>query len=293
MPESSDDNFMTEWTETRNVLRVFDDRIHDLRKYGFTFVTGILTAQGILLPYVPATATAEPSGIPDEAKLGVLVATTLLIIVLRWFDGNYQGFQYGASMRAKVLERFHNLELSDTISLRYRVDKLWVPKIILYAGFEGAVIGLAYALLPEHSSWVAYLTIGIVVENILYYRFASPERLRGKFAGTDWALDRLRCTNGETVRIMLTNLGSTDRILEKDTIAWKILDKNNVEIHSETVHNTIKVTPSFSYVWAWNVGDKDPGIYRIKVNIDDNEERELSRKLYVVGPDSTAASSVK
>ena len=59
-----------------DILKTFDDRIHDLRKYGFTFVTGLMAVEGILLPWKPPIATTAASEISDEAKFGVLVATT-------------------------------------------------------------------------------------------------------------------------------------------------------------------------------------------------------------------------
>src|SRR5437867_6427418 len=174
---------MEEWKQTREVLKIFDDRIHDLRKYGFSFVTALITLQGFLLPWIPPSGSGGATGIPDGAKFAVLIATALLIIVLRWFDGNYQGYLYGAAMRSKVIERLVNLELTNQMSLRYEVDRLWVAIIILYIGFEAAIIGFAVALLGNHYDWIVYLTAGIVGELYLYYRFASPDRLRGSYSG--------------------------------------------------------------------------------------------------------------
>jgi hypothetical protein len=92
---------MEEWNQTREVLELFDDRIHDLRKYGFSFITGIMALQGFLLPFVPASPSREASGLPDAAKFSALLATTFLIIAIRWFDGHYQGFQHGAAIRSQ------------------------------------------------------------------------------------------------------------------------------------------------------------------------------------------------
>jgi hypothetical protein len=44
-----DNLFLEEWKQARDVLKSFDDRIHDLRKYGFTFITGLMAVEGILL----------------------------------------------------------------------------------------------------------------------------------------------------------------------------------------------------------------------------------------------------
>jgi hypothetical protein len=283
LSSDGDDRLLEEWKQARDVLKTYDDRIHDLRKYGFTFITGLITVQGLLLPWIPPTGQQGAIGIPDPAKFGVLLATTLLIIVLRWFDGNYQGFLYGAATRAKVIERFLNLELTDEISVRYEIEKLGRPKIILYAGFEGAVIGLAFALLPEHIDWPIYLLVGSIVESLIYYFRFSPEKLRGKFPGTDWAIDRLQCSTDQQVRIMMTNLGQQDVCFTKNNIAWMIKNKNGKEIHTEVLGENLAIAPGFSYVWDWKVPPIDPGIYRIFVNINiaTNEHRELARKIQI------------
>lgn len=287
MSSNGDNRLLEEWKQARDVLKTFDDRIHDLRKYGFTFITALITVQGFLLPWVPPSGQQGAIGIPDPAKFGVLIATTLLIIVLRWFDGNYQGFLYGAATRAKVIERFLNLELTDEISVRYEIEKLGRPKIILYAGFEGAVIGLAFALLPEHIDWSIYLLIGSIVESLIYYFRFSPEKLRGKFPGTDWAMDRLQCSTGQQVRIMMTNLSKQDICLNKNDIPWVIKNKNGQQVHTEVLAENLEIRPGFSYVWDWKIPQIDPGIYRMFVNVNVNsieakkEYRELARKVQI------------
>jgi len=59
------------------------------------------------------------------------------------------------------------------------------------------------------------------------------------------------------------------------------VDKDNKEKHRETVSEDIIINPKSSYVWNLTP-DFPPGIYRIIVNLGrGNEERELSRKLFV------------
>jgi hypothetical protein len=301
---------LEEWKQTREVLKAFDDRIHDLRKYGFSFVTGLITLQGFLLPWVPPSESTEAAGIPDEAKFGVLVATILLIIVLRWIDGNYRGLQYGAATRSKVIERLLNLELTNEMSLRYELDRLWVAIIILYLGFEGAVIGFALALLGEHYVWIIYLTSGVVAEGYFYYRYGSPDKLRGTYRGADWALDRLECAKGDSIRIIMTNLlpvkrkliwdkkekAFTTKITRMNPIIWrigaepwKITDKHGKDVlgGSEPVVNQIVVQSGSSHVWSWKA-DVPPGIYRVQVlrksaaTGDQISYHELARKIHVI-----------
>jgi hypothetical protein len=293
--EPTDDyqsRLMQEWSAARDVLKTFDDRIHDLRKYGFTFITGLISVQGFLLPFIPsagnaassATATGS-SGIPDDVKFGVLIATTILIVVLRWFDGNYQGFQYGAAIRAKIIERFLNLELTDEISTSYEVQKLWFPKIVLYFGFEAAVVGLAWALLPLHRlDWIIYLAAAIVVESGVYYKLGDPEKHRTKpKQDNDWALDKLRCSKGDQVQIMMTYLGPVANItLRQAEAIWIIKDNAGIHKHTERMADTVTLLKDQSFLWSWTV-DVDPGIYRIVVNVENKDTiRELDRKLEVV-----------
>ena len=303
MADEGDDNgnsiLLKEWEQARDVLKTFDDRIHDLRKYGFTFVTGLFTIEGILLPFV---SSAPSSTITPIAKFGVLAATTLLIIVLRWFDGNYQGFLYGASLRAIVIERFLNLEITDEISVRYEIEKLWIPKIVLYAGFEGAVFILAWALLPDFlslSSGYIYFFVGAAAESILYYAFFSPQRLRNKL---DWSLDRLVCRGGDRIRVMVTNLNSKKKwtgrgskqnqaiTWNRNQTAWRILNQMNRPVYSENVtqgpnplyrRGIVEVKPGSSYTWSFEV-NLEPGIYQISVNVARSNFRRLARELHVL-----------
>jgi hypothetical protein len=51
------------------------------------------------------------------------------------------------------------------------------------------------------------------------------------------------------------------------------------------VDANLRVKPSFSYAWSFRVPiNFQPGIYRIvaNMNIPDEEERELARKLHVL-----------
>lgn len=288
---------MEEWKQTRDVLKTFDDRIHDLRKYGFSFITGLITFDGFLLPYIPVAGSEPPSGIPDLAKFGALVATTLLIIVLRWFDGNYQGFQYGASVRAIVLERLLNLELSDQIARRYEVEKLWRDKIVLYAGFEAAVVVLSFALISHHPFWIFFLVAFIIAEWFYYYCKVRPEKRRGSIKSCDWALDKIQCMQGEQIRIMMTNLrqevkswdgrmDAGERVLNSGDTIWEIYDGQNRRVDKEEgkMSYTNKITPLSSYMWIWTA-NVEPGLYRVIVIADkkaEKKDRELSRKIHVM-----------
>lgn len=66
-------NALDEWKEARSVIARFDNNLHDLRNYRFTFVTGLLAANGLL-------SQGGTSVVPAGVKAGVLVATMGLIV---------------------------------------------------------------------------------------------------------------------------------------------------------------------------------------------------------------------
>lgn len=83
---------MKEWETARGVLKDYDERTHDLRKIGFSFITALLAAQSLLIPnLVPGVASSN--ALPEFVKLSVLLVTLLLIITLRLIEKMYQLFQ--------------------------------------------------------------------------------------------------------------------------------------------------------------------------------------------------------
>ena len=299
-------NLLEEWKQARETIKTYDEKLHDLRKYGFTFVTGLLTAQGLLLP---GGIPGEPAiDIPPKVQFAILSATMLLIIVLRWFDGNYQGIIYAINARAIVIERLINLELTEEIQDRFRASALWLSRNILYTGFEFAVVFLAFVLLPsEHTKltfpptwddWVTILSIVVVIEWVIYFTLFTPGRSVWGHISTDWTLDRLQCERGQQIRLMMTNFSGRIRFFlrlkypifylhlgrikfEKNKVIWQIYDSNNKKMHCQTATTDLIVERGSSYVWNWTA-NVEPGIYTIKICQPDYEARELDKKLNVL-----------
>src|SRR5437870_331936 len=103
MSEGNGDNRLEEWKVARDVLQQFDNRIHELRKYGFTVVTTLLTLSGFLLnaPIAP-TSTGGTQPLPDPTKVAVVGTIMLLIVGLRFLERNYQLFNRATSIRARI-----------------------------------------------------------------------------------------------------------------------------------------------------------------------------------------------
>jgi hypothetical protein len=281
---------MDEWRETRDVIKTFDERLHDLRKYGFSFVTGLLTVQGLLLPFLPALfvptqtglSNTIESGLPDLVKIGVLGTTILLITILRYFDTSYKAIIYRTVIRAIEIERFLNFELTTEVHYSYAKERLGWSKAILYYGFEAAVLLLAGVLLRnENWWWVLIVFFLVITEGFFYKKVFSSKALRGKEEKYDWTFDRTRCNKGDWIRIMLTNLDDKEGLTVLEGILIVIIPEEQYQgkpvckirngiIGAGTIDTTYPVwlkkhpDPHDFCIWSWQA-NISPGIYRIFV----------------------------
>ena len=123
-----------EWGRTRDTMATFDEKLHDLRKYGFSLITVFLAADGLLLKKL-GDITSDPL-----AKFGVLIVTLFLILALQLLDKNYTVFQEAADTRSVVLERRLNIELSDVITQRCRSEHVRSKCQALYTIFTISII---------------------------------------------------------------------------------------------------------------------------------------------------------
>ena len=134
---------LDEWKAAREVLEKFDDRQHDVRKYGVTFVAGLLTAQALL------GGTSPP--VPHRAKFAVMMATLVLIVALRLTEKDYQLFLRAASDRAITLEkRVLDFGLTRAISRQYEMNKMWsyVDAVYGFLAIASGILGY-FILSPD------------------------------------------------------------------------------------------------------------------------------------------------
>jgi hypothetical protein len=137
-------NYSEEWKACRDAADKFDSVLFDLRKYGFSILTGLTTA-GSFLGF---------SGPAKVLQIGVIVVTMALIMVLYWLDIYYQSLLYGASFRARFLEIFRlKRALSISIAAFYGASRTGRILHFLYVGF---LLGLFILGL-----FVAGITIGM------------------------------------------------------------------------------------------------------------------------------------
>lgn len=119
-------NYSDEWKACRDTADKFDSVLFDLRKYGFSILTGLTTA-GSFLGF---------SGPAKVLQIGVIVVTMALIMVLYWLDIYYQSLLYGASFRARFLEIFRlKRALSIYTAAFYGASRTGRILHFLYVGF--------------------------------------------------------------------------------------------------------------------------------------------------------------
>ncbi|UCD95567.1 MAG: hypothetical protein JSU69_05820, partial [Candidatus Zixiibacteriota bacterium] len=134
-PADPDDRLTAEWKECRKSIERFDKIIVDLRKYGFTLVTGLVTASAYFF------GKAETLSFADKAAASFVI--TVLIFALYTIDRCHENFLRGAVDRAKDIESKLDMGLSIVISKFSRRAKTDTHGKILYSLF---VVGTAIPL---------------------------------------------------------------------------------------------------------------------------------------------------
>ena len=212
------DNRLEEWKTARDVLTKIDERIHDLRKYGFSVVTTLLTISGFL-----STTGTTPVG--DQVRVAVTAAIMLLIVALRYMERNYQMFQRATAIRARILERSLNLELTDKISAWYSRGKLWHADLV-YTFFA---IAAFFVGLSATVSSLYRLSLAIPMLLTFLALLAMQQYLDLDKGYVDLSINRLRCNLGETVVFTLTNL-SEDQPFQPGSVMFHVELRNGTLI---------------------------------------------------------------
>jgi hypothetical protein len=132
-------NFVEEWKTATETSQKFDEFLVDLRKYGFTILTGLITA-GSFLGF---SFSEQPTADLIKSSLlhfGVIYVTLLLVVILFWLDVYYQNLLYGSVLRCRFLEFFRlGYRLSVYISGLYTGSRM---NNVLYSMYFGFLIGV-------------------------------------------------------------------------------------------------------------------------------------------------------
>jgi hypothetical protein len=290
--ESYNSNLITEWQAARTILLETDGRLLDLRKFGFSVLTGLLAASSFLLPSTSLTGiSGNSTAFPETIKFAVLAVLLVLISAFQMLDRNFQVLQQAAATRAMVIERDVDLELTEIISNRYSVN--WVSwfMVAVYGLYSGAVLVLGIFVLQSHDFYfwtLVCLTLLVIVITIILTKAYNASFPCGKI---DWAIDRTQCTAGDRVAITLTNFDEKNDItFSPGDILWQVMKegKENVKIDPQTVTSAepVHIKANDSFTWLWKTPNEE-GIYRIEravhpeKNMHPPELVQLQRKVRV------------
>ena len=156
------DLLLEEWKESRNSIARFDQIIIDIRKYGFTFITGLLSAEAYLFITI--------SGLTPLEKIGITVVNLALIYALFRIDRYHEIFLMGAVQNSINLEADLDFKLSIMIH-KYINDAHtdeWGSR--LYRVFGGAAILPALtSVVSFDREGVIFILIMILIGFVFYY----------------------------------------------------------------------------------------------------------------------------
>jgi hypothetical protein len=133
----------SDWKSCLEQINKFDGYLFDLRKYGFTLITGLITA-GSFLGFESGTGLVQ---------VGVIVVTMILVRVLFWVDEYYQKALTRIHAQGRFIERKLNRGLISSMSnlkASGELSPIHPPVSALYLGFTIALGALAFfAILTE------------------------------------------------------------------------------------------------------------------------------------------------
>jgi hypothetical protein len=255
---NSRDFSFNEWQEARSILARYDNNLHDLRKYGFSFITALLAANGLI-------SVGGTSTVPATVKAAILMATLGLIVALKLLETHYRLFQKAASIRARLLENRLNIDVTNDLSLFYDLQRWWRYVQALYYGFVGLVLLLGIAILWSDPVVLGYTVFAVAVACVLllYINENRPT------VGYDWSVDKKIVNQNDSVRITFTNLDAKDAGDSTYGLTWevsKLTDQGAPQPMkgcSGQAQAQLKYFGSHDFLWSAGV---DPGLYRLRVS---------------------------
>ena len=200
------------------------------------------------------------STVPAYEKLTVLLVTLALLVALRLLDQHYRLFQQAASIRARILEKRLNADLTSDISEFYKLGRWWKAVQWLYNGFLLLTFLLGFAILFPYIVEIALLGSGTLVS----YYFIRSINARTLDSVEDWSVDRKIVEQGDPVRLTWTNLvrGSEGRGPEKNELSWEVTTQSGSSV-TAGAPASVSLKHLESYEWLWDTNGLDPGLYRL------------------------------
>lgn len=286
------DDHLEEWKVARDALKEFDTRLHDLSKFGFSFLTALLAAESILVPRTLAEGP-NPDALPGFVRFCILMVTLIFIVTIGLIERNYQLFLKAINQRAVVLERILNFELSETITFRYKVGRGRFFRYFVYFAYVAVIVMLGYAILmPEDPLLFLALFVSSALATALIIGVLEFSNLVYRHGKVDWSLGRIQCHKHDFVTITITNLSPARRRwwnggwfgeelrLPKGTL-FKVKSLDGPVVYEHKLETPITVKPEGTYSGVWKTGDSPYGMYQVfpgDLERIPDPDREISEK---------------
>jgi hypothetical protein len=230
-----DENWWREWQKARDIIDKCEDRMHDVRKSGFSVVSGLLTA-GALLGGKLDESTQDRAGLPLSVMflallVGVAVAEKQAMITLQ-----------GAASRCRFLESLSPVELTEAITYRFGMERWHRYTVLLYVlfGIAGALVGLTLV----KGFWAPLAIVGFgATYFVALTRLYSWQPSAGP--GADIFLDRVECEVDEFITIALMNHSGVPQQLWPTVIqVQQVLDKSGKSVNPSPTLLELPVCPA-------------------------------------------------
>ncbi len=254
-------HFEKEWAETRLLINQQDERIHATRTTVFGLFSSLATVSGFFSANVPAPGRIWPA--VHLALLGLLVTG-------RFIEQQSGLLQKAAASRAFVLELLTPVELTDTLSARYRTG--WAQRTTYIYVALGLVSTAIFGLLSGGGlPLLAILALtGLYVGYVVWLG-----RLDLTFArdGQDWSFSATTCRVDEVVSILLTNLADAPMLpLSTPGALRRIFDgegrpvhgpREDLPLHPDVLDVGQSLPNRRPFRWLWKASA--PGLWVLEV----------------------------
>lgn len=152
------DDLRIEWEESQKAIARFDGHILDVRKFGFTIITGLLGANGLLFSVLKSSSVTA---------LGAFSAVSVLILCNFVLDRQYEMFLRGAVANARRIESERGAKLTTTIHVTSARVEWMTWGQWFYLGFLLCdvllFLGVAWQRLAEATAWGVALHVAVAL----------------------------------------------------------------------------------------------------------------------------------
>jgi hypothetical protein len=160
----------------------------------------------------------------QSCNSGSNVAVNLGLFIL---DRNYRVVQTAIRDCLGVLKKLLNIEVEDVITQRYRLGAVQTLMTFIYVFFVVGDLALGWVVLTKNFvNLVVLMIAGVVVLVTILALSIDFVVLNYRYGMVDWVMDKLECKQGESVRIIMTNLGNKDfpnKPLAENKEMWKLV----------------------------------------------------------------------